>query len=181
MTAKNRKRNIKSLEAFESSKRFLIKNKKDFQTSQTSYTAKIIRWYKGAYLTEFFFESKMRKRDLFLMISLKNQIKKNAQKVQKFEFQGIKYCVYNYPLLVPQTTLTDVIEIDLNSAYLHACFNMGLIDSKLFTKLSRIDKLSRLRCMGSIATQNVIQEYSNGKPVDIYVTVAGIARRINTH
>lgn len=166
---KSHKTQILGLEKFNDKKRWLIDGGQDFQTSTTTYTAKIHRWRNGLEFVDVYYDSTTKKSNWILASQLKSQIRRNSEKVPDIDSQGIRYCVYNYPLLVPETILEDVYEIDINSAYVTATYNLGLIDQQLYNKVCKVDKITRLKCLGSIATRNVIQLYQGGNPVNIYI------------
>lgn len=171
------KRNIHGLDFFNEKKDWLIKKQFDFETSQTTYTAKISRYYKGKEMSEFFYDDRLSKNALFTMLSVKKQIKENLHRVPMISPGGIKYCVYNYPKLIPGNVIEDVYEVDINSAYLFAAHKLQLIDEKLFSRMQKINKIDRLKCLGSIATRNVVQVYSKGRITDTHIKTNEDMRR----
>lgn len=166
---KKQKIAIRGLEKFMDKKSWLLHHGEQFQTNTTTYTARIVRNVGEMQKVELFYDSIMLRRTFILSQQLKNQIRKNQHKIPNHETDRIRYCVYNYPKLIPNTIIEDVYEIDLNSAYTHCAYNLGLIDQKLFDKMQKADKITRLKCLGSIATRNVMQLFDDGKPLDIYV------------
>jgi len=166
---KSHKKTIQGLDKFHEKKRWLIEGQQDFQTSTSTYTAKIHRWREGKEYIDFYFDSITGKKTFILSNQLKKQIRENGHKVPDVSDCHIKYCVYNYPMLQPNCELRDVYEIDINSAYVTACLNLGLIDQQMFDKLNKVDKITRLKCLGSIATRNTIQLYEAGNPTNIHI------------
>lgn len=160
---------IHGLNLFADKKMHLIRNRQDFTTQTTTYTARIIRMHEGRERVEMFYDSVLRKREMGLASKLKSQIRKNIDKVPDVPFDRIKYCVYNYPLLKPKTILDNVVEIDINSAYITACLQLGLIDRELYDRMNQETKITRLKCLGSIATRNVVTEYNSGSNGSMYI------------
>lgn len=170
MARKRKQRiSIRGLDNFALKKQFLIEQAQNFDTGKTTYTAKITRIRNGEEKVELYYDSIMSKRNFILARQLKSQIGKNIDKIPHFDFDRVKYCVYNYPKLIPRTVIRNVYEVDLNSAYMQACYNLGLIDAKLFARMSKVDKITRLKCLGSIATRNVINVFVNGRMENLYV------------
>lgn len=160
--------NTKGLHEFAKIRDFLVSQKRNFEISQTSYTAKLQYELNSKRVSEFFFDDHMRKSDFFMMMKLRKVIKSNSDKISKLDRDGIKYCVYNYHLLKPNSVFYPVTEIDISSAYVYCAKNLGLIDDQIFGKMIKMDKLKRLKMLGSIATKTIVTEYEKGRQVDIY-------------
>lgn len=175
--AKKKKVSFKGLEIYQDKRKFLKQNSESFLTSTTTYTAKMERTIDGIVHTEMYYQEQMSKKNFILSQMLKSQIRKNIGKLPPFENDRIKYCVYNYPRLIPNTTIENVVEVDINSAYVTTALNLGLIDRQLYDKLQSVDKIVRLKCLGSIATQNVVTEILDGKSHRVYVKTDESLRR----
>lgn len=139
----------------------------EFETGETTFTRYIKIVNEGVKLL--YSEDTLSFSDMGLMAKLKKQIAQNVKRLNiSFDFSPdkIKYSVYNYDALTPDTDIFNVCEIDLKAAYFYTCNNMGLIDKEMFDKLMTLPKLKRLKILGSIATVKTITRYNNGKQVD---------------
>ena len=153
-----------NLNDFMKMKNELLSMKTVFETSETTFTKQII--IHDEQVKILYAEETLTFRDLGLMAKVKKEITANA--IEKnisftFEPEKIKYNVYNYAALTPDTDLFNIVEIDIKAAYFYACLNMGLLSKETFKTLIDLPKLTRLKILGSIATLKTVTTYKNGK------------------
>jgi len=151
-----------SFKLFEQHRKILIAGNENFTTKKTTYTAEIIT----ANRRLFFFDELLKIQSLGYITKLRSEILKQAGNRKPFTAEReIEYCVYNYPELQNGTTLMNCIEIDINAAYLVTALQLGFISEDTFLSIKKMDKLQRLKILGSIATRKWIQQYINGRIV----------------
>lgn len=146
-----------------------------FEVSETSYTMRIkTNFATYVYSDGFFLNS-----DFQLMRRFKKEILENASE-RDFDLpeNGLKYCIYNYNELQNDSDLFDVVEIDINAAYLFAFKNLGLISKKLFSDLLKTEKIKRLKILGSISSQKIVCTYENGKMVSEIMVSDNLLRAV---
>lgn len=138
----------------------LVNENRDFEVIRTGYTVRI----KIPELKKQYFFSEKSGGKLFLCFYSK--LKANVKGVQTgVKFKDIIYYKFNH--------LTDIPEkmycCDLNSAYLQALFNAGIINESSFNFGSKIPKVDRLKGVGALATKKTITKYTGGKmhPLDL--------------
>lgn len=125
---------------------FLKQSGSEFSVIMSNYTTTIkskfinIRFMKEEKSLTFFARTKELKKqvDLFL---------------QTTELDRIKDPVYYDVNEVSDFITSEVINIDLSSAYLHVLFNNAIIDETLFDKLKQLPKQDRLGIVGMLASK----------------------------
>lgn len=95
----------------------------------------------------------------FISMFKKNLIKKNIPK--KLNKKDIVY-TYTDNLIDCKKNISDVYEIDLNSAYYNFALKNKFIDEKTFNRGLQVSKITRLAAIGSTAKNKYIYEY-NGR------------------
>lgn len=137
----------------------LKKAKFPFTVVKTNYTTQI----KNQFVNYIFFDESMSFKTLGLVGKIRKEVENNYQNNFVWGYDKIKYMVYNFQELKPDSVLNNCIEIDINSAYLHAAKNLNLISNDTFNKVNKLNKINRLKALGSMATRKFIQEYENGE------------------
>jgi len=74
-------------------------------------------------------------------------------KGKKFSFKRLKKdnIVYHSYSKLRDGKLEDVYEVDINNAYWMAAYKLGVIDKKLYDEGLKVDKITRLASLGSLA------------------------------
>lgn len=75
-----------------------------------------------------------------------------SHSVKYFSMNNIKDCQFK-----------EVYNIDINNAYPTSLKKLGFIDSELFNYLDGLDKITRLKAIGQIATKKTVFEFINGQ------------------
>mgnify|MGYP003342268915 CR=1 FL=1 len=79
---------------------------------------------------------------------------------RRIQYYGIaKWILANPEKPIP----SDIVLIDINSAYPTTLLNSGAITPETFARLQSIPKLARLKSIGALATNKVRFEYHDGK------------------
>tara|TARA_R100000655_G_scaffold22905_3_gene46264 strand:+ start:1581 stop:2489 length:909 start_codon:yes stop_codon:yes gene_type:complete len=149
-----------------------VKFTKQETTSTTIITNEDTKWVYGTLRTRF-----LSKKEMMLQKQLVAHIKKNTEGKDIFPDprQPIKYFQFDYSLrkLVDYagevTSLNNIIEMDITMAYWRVAFNLGYINEDFYKKVKNIPKYMRLRLLGSIAAEKIIEEYEGKKRISINV------------
>lgn len=155
---------------------YKLKDEKDFQEfflSQKNRNYKIISTnYSKIYQTEknkYIFSGGYVGLGLInIMTKVKIDINKNL-KEGKFELKDVRPEFFNYNHKAfdsEEGNFFYTSEIDLNSAYLESAYYQKIISQPIYEKLKSVNKKTRLRALGAIATKKHIFTYENGNLVN---------------
>lgn len=123
-----------------------------FTAVRTGYTVKIKSENFGDFL---FSTDQPHKLFLFFLSKLKAEVKGKHFQVNK---QEVFYYLFREISSVPEKMYL----VDLNSAYLQALKNEGIISEDLFNYGSKLPKQDRLKGVGALATIKSIYEFEDG-------------------
>jgi hypothetical protein len=141
-------------------------------TSTTIVTTEEMKWVFGTLRTRF-----LSKREMMLQKQLVAHINKQTKGKEIFPDprEPIKYFQFDWHLrqLVELageiTSLNNVIEMDITMAYWRVAFNLGYINEDFYNKVKKVPKYMRLRLLGSIATEKIIEEYEGKERISINI------------
>lgn len=123
-------------------------------------------------------ECSRRKKDfkfLGLVSKLRREVSKCLEKKgegftpEEVPVEKIPYFMYNKALMsglveVNQTMeLTNVMEYDITKAYYQAGYRLGYISREFYEECLELDKPIRLKLMGTLATQQTVAVFKDGK------------------
>lgn len=150
-----------SFEAVHGFIKWLNTRKESFSIHSTGYTKTII--WKGDKFT--FLDNASRNTFVFPCFNkIKSDIKKSNVIIDKVPRFNIEYFGANdFLKRIKGDYSTEVINIDLCSAYLTTLLNAKLITEDTFNYVAGADKATRLKAVGMLATNKVIFNFENGK------------------
>lgn len=141
---------------------YFRKHKHNFEVSYTGYTGMIKNETENK---NYFFIKNTATSPYKWTQKIKSEIVKSEIWVDEIPTRFINFFKVNKIKPVKYKT---VYNVDINSAYPTALKNLGMISPELFDKLSKIDKMERLKAIGMLATNKTIFVFKEGKQVDVY-------------
>lgn len=142
---------------------YLIEEKIPFEFEKCGYSMKIIS-REGDYYTT---SSSLPMNELWFVNKVKKHVLGNKIKFEKINREKINYCQYSS--LLKKTHINNVFEIDIKNAYWKTALNLGFIDESIYDEGLKMDKVTRLASLGSLA-KNPIVIKNNGKTEKIMNT-----------
>jgi len=103
--------------------------------------------------------SKLKKSDLGFLSKVKSDVSGNVSEVQ-YIFDEDDVILYNGWGSLPDGTYTDLIEVDINSAYWRCAYLNGYISKDIYEEGNEKDKKVRLASLGALATNKSIYTYN---------------------
>ena len=151
-------------EAFEGYSQYLINSNKTFKIEQTGYSRTIIHDNNKS----IYADDKINSVCFSMFSSLKKEIKNNDLHIDfvpeyDVKYYGISEIVSKKSFLMP----SDIVNVDIKSAYLSVLKNKKIISEELFEKINKINKIDRLKTLGFLATNKVVLEYENGELINV--------------
>lgn len=136
-------------------------NKHDFELSVTGYTAMIKN------ITEkrnYFFIKNTAKSPYRFTQKIKSEIKNSGIWIDEISVKHIKFFKINNikPIVIPT-----VYNVDINGAYPNSLKNLGLVSEGLFEQLMKLDKMTRLKAIGMLATNKSVFIFKEGKQIAV--------------
>lgn len=146
----------------------LVKRKKSFEVTMTSYTRRIKEKNKTVLFAQDF------SNDNFYLLPLINKVRDDAKKymvANKFEDDTR---VDFFGLINNPITKKVICKIDLNGAYWNYAIKMGIVSEQTNTFLNNSHrdmtykelKSSRLKALGSLATRKIVFVYEDGVEIE---------------
>lgn len=164
-------------------KKQLVEGKKNFSIEHTNATV-CIRYNDARYV---YTDNHVKSAELKVQRKLKKHILDRIEKglvavpedfekaVGYFQFSDF---VENMELSVK---ITPIVNYDIEKAYYTFAYNLGYIDEKLYKECIALEKIQRLRLIGSIATKKQIMNYVGGEIVGVDVRENIELRRVWFH
>lgn len=147
---------------------FLIETKQDFTVRSSTYSTTItlpngnkLKFFKNKYDDHVFIANKLVLKDIQSKPHSKEIIEGNFQKVNYDSKNGLK-----------PFEGTNIINIDISSAYASTLLNQKLINKPTFDFLQRLKKFERLPAIGMLARKSMIFTYEKGKCVDTEIDLS---------
>ena len=147
---------------------FLIETKQDFSVRSSTYSTTItlpngnkLKFFKNKYEDHVFIANKLILKDM--------KEKKNLDDILKGDFKKINYDSKNG--LGPFEG-TNIINIDISSAYATTLANHGLITKKTFDFIQKLKKFERLPAIGMLARKSMVFTYQQGTCVDTEIDLS---------
>lgn len=147
---------------------FLIESKQNFLVRSSTYSTTItlpngnrLKFFKNKYQDHVFIANKMILKDM--------KTKNNIDEIVSGNFQKINYDSKNG--LEPFEG-TNIINIDISSAYASTLANHGLISKRTFDFLQRLKKFERLPAIGMLARKSMVFTYEDGTCVDTEIDLS---------
>lgn len=149
--------------------RNLIYEKHNFCVKKTNYST-IIELPSGEkYLC---MDEKSGKKYFFAMNKLLSEIKKNQIEIDEVNRNNIFYYGVSEHLSkkkIKWQLISDVYNIDIKSAYASVLKKYGFISEDFFNnEVSKWDKPTRLKAVGSLATNKIIYHYQEGMCISVH-------------
>lgn len=136
--------------------------KKDFTVSQTSYSLAVD--FKGQ---QFMYMDKLTSGNCFMSYNaIKRDIFNSDVIIDKIPRLSIRYYGVNEFFRKKKELPTEVVNIDINSAYLTVLLNAGMITYQTYERVTRSGKMNRLKSVGMLATKKHVLHYEGGKLVN---------------
>ena len=147
---------------------FLIESKQDFSVRSSTYSTTItlpngnkLKFFKNKYEDHVFIANKMILKDM--------KEKKNVDQILSGDYKKINYDSKNG--LEPFQG-TNIINIDITSAYATTLANHGLITKKTFDFIQKLKKFERLPAIGMLARKSMVFTYQQGTCVDTEIDLS---------
>ena len=147
---------------------FLIESKQNFSVRSSTYSTTItlpngnkLKFFKNKYDDHVFIANKLILKDM--------KTKNNINEIVSGNFQKINYDSKNG--LEPFEG-TNIINIDISSAYASTLANHGLISKRTFDFLQRLKKFERLPAIGMLARKSMVFTYESGKCIDTNIDLS---------
>jgi hypothetical protein len=142
---------------------FLKEKKEDFTVTKSSYTTTIQRENGEKH---FYSEENSGNHIFSLYAKLKKEIKNSQIEVDDFPIENISFFNID-PLHLIEYNNSNLINIDIKSAYPTAAKNLGLISEEFYKTLMRLNKGDRLKLIGMLASEPITIIYKFGTAVDM--------------
>ena len=147
---------------------FLIETQQDFSVRSSTYSTTItlpngnkLKFFKNKYDDHVFIANKLILKDM--------KTKNNIDEIVSGNFQKINYDSKNG---LEPFEASNVINIDISSAYASTLANHGLISKRTFDFLQRLKKFERLPAIGMLARKSMVFTYESGKCVDTNIDLS---------
>lgn len=143
-------------ENFNSFLKEMISRKETFTVSYTSYTTML---HLPRHNVNYFFLKESNKEAQKLCSKIKSEVKKSNIHVDNVRSGHVKYFRANN---LKDCNYKKVYNVDITDCYPSTLQKMGFITEKLYLEMKEIDKITKLKAIGQIATRKTIYEYTNG-------------------
>lgn len=141
---------------------FLKKSKKDFTVSQTGYSLTVD--FKGQ---QFMYIDKITGGKCFASYNMiKRDILNSPVVIDNVPRSTVRYYGVNQFIKNRRQLPDEVLNIDINSAYLTVLFNAGIITQPTYEYVMKSGKNNRLKSVGMLATKRNVLTYKNGEMVN---------------
>jgi len=147
---------------------FLIETKQDFSVRSSTYSTTItlpngnkLKFFKNKYDDHVFIANKLILKDMKTKNNIDEIVSGNHQKINYDSKNGLE-----------PFEASNVINIDISSAYASTLANHGLITKRTFDFLQRLKKFERLPAIGMLARKSMVFTYESGKCVDTNIDLS---------
>lgn len=151
-----------------------LKDRKEtFTAAHTSYTCLIN--LPRINTNYFFMKESGNKESMYLCTKIKSEIKKSNIHVDGVRSSHVKYFNSND---LQNCSFKKVYNVDITNCYPTTLRNLGFITEKLFQDMEGMDKLTKLKAIGQIATRKTIYEYVEGVAVNLNIKTDELLRNV---
>lgn len=157
---------IQRINQFTNDFNFLCASKRDFNLTVSRYSRKIKILDESKPRTSFYSNTRINFKVFHIAKELKKELEKSISFVNSYmATKDYEYSICNDYL--GDFCAKEVVNVDLNSAYLTVLHRDGFISDELYNKINDVDKKSRLVLIGLLAYEPEIWEFKGGERTNI--------------